>query len=72
MSAGEPAQTVYPTRSRQRPRGPYRLAVTLAVAGALVVALGLATPLGELGVVLGLFLIFLAGGVLNWDRRAGH
>ena len=49
-----------------------KLAIALALGGALIVALGLGTPLGELGVVSGLALLFLAGGVLNWDRRAGH
>jgi hypothetical protein len=53
-------------------RSAHRLAIGLAALGAFVIAVGLATRMGELGVVLGLFLIFLAGGVLNWDRRAGH
>ncbi len=26
----------------------------------------------EAGIVVGLFFVFLAGGVLNWDRRGGH
>ena len=59
-------------RPTQRQRGPQRLAVLLAVVGALVVVAALVTGVGELGVVPGLFLIFLAGGVLNWDRRSGH
>jgi hypothetical protein len=70
MSAGEPARSTY--HPRRRPRGPYRLAITLALVGVLVIVLGFATRLGELAVVSGLALIFLAGGVLNWDRRTGH
>jgi hypothetical protein len=33
---------------------------------------GVAAGYAEAGIVVGLFLGFLAGGVLNWDRRAGH
>ena len=29
-------------------------------------------PIREAGIVVGLFFVFLAGGVLNWDRRGGH
>lgn len=58
--------------SRDRRGGPHRLALMLAIAGAALIALGFAARLGEFAVVLGLFLLFLAGGVLNWDRRAGH
>ena len=57
---------------RGRRGGPHRLALLLAIAGAAIIALGFAARLGEFAVVLGLFLIFLAGGVLNWDRRSGH
>jgi hypothetical protein len=52
---------------------PGRLAIVfLAVAiGCFVVAF--AVPAGrELAIVVGLFFGFLAGGVLNWDRRGGH
>ena len=69
MSAGEP---ILPNPRRGRRQGPYRLAAALAVAGVVVAAIGVLTRLTEPGVVLGLFLIFLAGGVLNWDRRSGH
>jgi hypothetical protein len=69
MSAGEP--TISDPRDRRRP-GPYRLAAALAVVGVIVALLGVVTRLTELGIVLGLFLLFLAGGVLNWDRRSGH
>jgi hypothetical protein len=57
---------------RERRRAPHRLALTLALAGLVVIALGFYTRFGELAIVLGLFLLFLAGGVLNWDRRSGH
>ena len=56
----------------EQQRAARRLAITLAVAGLIVIVLGFMTRFGELAVVLGLFLIFLAGGVLNWDRRSGH
>ncbi|MBI3969663.1 MAG: hypothetical protein HY332_00120 [Chloroflexi bacterium] len=32
----------------------------------------LAPAMREAAVVVGLFFLFLAGGVLNWDRRGGH
>ena len=52
---------------------PARLASALAIFGALLVVAGLFTPaVRELAIVVGLFFVFLAGGVLNWDRRAGH
>ena len=52
---------------------PGRLAALLGLAGLLCVAAGVALPrVREAAVVLGLFLVFLAGGVLNWDRRSGH
>ena len=69
MSATGPSRTVRPA---PRSPGPQRLAIALALAGALVIGIGLASGLGEFGLVVGLFLIFLAGGVLNWDRRSGH
>ena len=69
MNAGEPT---LPKRSGRRREGPYRLAAALAVAGVIVAVFGAVTQLTELGIVLGLFLLFLAGGVLNWDRRTGH
>ena len=51
---------------------PTRLAVGLAVAGLLCAGAGVVARLGEFAVVFGVFLILLAGGVLNWDRRSGH
>ncbi|HET7771989.1 MAG TPA: hypothetical protein VFN74_24670 [Chloroflexota bacterium] len=69
MGASEP--TLPKHRGRRR-AGPYRLAAALAAAGVVVAALGVTTRLTEAGIVLGLFLVFLAGGVLNWDRRSGH
>ncbi|MGI8424034.1 MAG: hypothetical protein ACR2NO_08000 [Chloroflexota bacterium] len=51
---------------------PRQLAFGLALAGAACLVLGLAARLGEFAVVFGIFLLALAGGVLNWDRRAGH
>lgn len=44
----------------------------LAAAGICCVAAGFLAGGGEFAVVFGLFLVLLAGGVLNWDRRAGH
>ena len=52
--------------------GTHRLALTIAIAGLAIIALGVFTRFGEFAVVLGLALLFLAGGVLNWDRRSGH
>jgi hypothetical protein len=69
MGAGEPMLPKHRGRGRA---GPYRLAAALAAAGVVVAALGVTTRLTEAGIVLGLFLVFLAGGVLNWDRRSGH
>ena len=69
MSAGEP--TLPKNRARRR-AGPYRLAAVLVMAGVVIAAVGIFTRLTEPGIVLGLFLVFLAGGVLNWDRRSGH
>jgi hypothetical protein len=57
---------------RARSGGPARLATALAVAGIALAVAGTATAHTEAGVVVGLFFVFLAGGVLNWDRRAGH
>ncbi len=52
---------------------PHRLAILLAFVAALCVAFGLAQPgFREAAIVVGLALACLAGGVLNWDRRAGH
>ncbi len=52
---------------------PQRLATVLAAVGAVLILTGIAVAgIRELAVVLGLFFLFLAGGVLNWDRRAGH
>ena len=53
-------------------RGPHRVALTLALIGAVLILLAFVARLGEFALVLGLFLLLLAGGVLNWDRRAGH
>jgi hypothetical protein len=52
---------------------PARLAVVLASAGALLMLTGIfVAGIRELAIVAGLFFLFLAGGVLNWDRRSGH
>ncbi len=52
---------------------PGRLAILLVVVAALFVAMAVALPAWREGlIVLGLFFVFLAGGVLNWDRRGGH
>jgi hypothetical protein len=52
---------------------PGRLALLLLAVAVACVAAGIATPpLREAAVVVGLFFLFLAGGVLNWDRRGGH
>ena len=69
MSAREP--TLPKNRGRRR-AGPYRLAGALATAGVTIAVLGVFIRLTEPGIVLGLFFVFLAGGVLNWDRRSGH
>ena len=69
MNAGEPT---LPKNRGHRRAGPYRLAAALATAGVAIAALGVFVRLTEPGIVLGLFLVFLAGGVLNWDRRSGH
>jgi hypothetical protein len=51
----------------------HRLAAALAAVGVLCLVAGGALPrYRELGIVVGLFFVFLAGGVLNWDRRGGH
>lgn len=51
---------------------PKRLAVACAGLGVVLAVAGLFTGYVEAGLVVGLFFVFLAGGVLNWDRRAGH
>ena len=51
---------------------PKRLAIALAVLGLLVAGGGVVSGYVEAGIVIALFFVFLAGGVLNWDRRAGH
>jgi hypothetical protein len=52
---------------------PGRLASVLVAVAFLCIAAGLATPsIREAAIVIGLFFVFLAGGVLNWDRRGGH
>jgi hypothetical protein len=52
---------------------PQQLAGTLAIVAAVCVLIALLQPaLREAGIVIGLFFAFLAGGVLNWDRRSGH
>jgi hypothetical protein len=53
-------------------RGPQRLSLTLALIGVVLILLAFVARLGEFALVLGLFLLLLAGGVLNWDRRSGH
>lgn len=52
---------------------PRRLALLLVAVGVTCVGAGVAlAPWREALFVLGIFFIFLAGGVLNWDRRGGH
>ena len=52
---------------------PHRLAALLgAVAIGLLVVAAVTPPVREAAIVIGLFFGFLAGGVLNWDRRGGH
>jgi hypothetical protein len=52
---------------------PQRLAAALAAVGLVLIVAGVVTPeVRELSIVVGLFFAFLAGGVLNWDRRGGH
>jgi hypothetical protein len=52
---------------------PGRLALLLVVAAGVLAAVGLLAPrIREFALVAALFLVFLAGGVLNWDRRGGH
>jgi hypothetical protein len=53
---------------------PSRLALALAAVGFVLMVAGIFTPgYRELAIVVGLFFVFLAGGVLNWDRRSsGH
>jgi len=49
------------------------LALVLVLVAATCVAVGLVTPrIREVAIVAALFFVFLAGGVLNWDRRGGH
>jgi hypothetical protein len=52
---------------------PGRLALLLLGLAILCAAVAVAVPgIRELAFVVGLFFAFLAGGVLNWDRRGGH
>jgi hypothetical protein len=52
---------------------PGRLALLLTLVGIVCFGVGLATAaIREVALVVGLFFVFLAGGVLNWDRRGGH
>ncbi|MGH2371038.1 MAG: hypothetical protein ACRDI2_22915 [Chloroflexota bacterium] len=52
---------------------PGKLALLLLGIAVACAAVAIATPgLREAAVVVGLFFAFLAGGVLNWDRRGGH
>jgi hypothetical membrane protein len=45
----------------------------LAVIGVVLIVVGIANAgFRELAIVVGMFFLFLAGGVLNWDRRGGH
>jgi hypothetical protein len=47
--------------------------LSLIAVGLALVLIGLLTPaLRELAIVVGLFFVFLAGGVSVWDRRGGH
>ena len=49
-----------------------RFAAYIALFGIACIAAAWFARAGEFVFVLGLFLLFLAGGVLNWDRRSGH
>jgi hypothetical protein len=50
-----------------------RLAALLAAVGAALIVSGLFTAaVREALIVVGVFFVLLAGGVLNWDRRGGH
>lgn len=50
-----------------------RYALLLAGVAVLCWAGAVALPRWrEAALVTGLFFLFLAGGVLNWDRRGGH
>lgn len=52
---------------------PGRSAVLLVALAALCFTAGIVLPpWREALIVLGLFFAFLAGGVLNWDKRGGH
>jgi hypothetical protein len=52
---------------------PGRLALLLVAVAVVCIGFGvLSAAIREAAIVVGLFFIFLAGGVLNWDRRAGH
>jgi hypothetical protein len=52
---------------------PGRLSVLLVGVAVACAAIAIANPpVREAAVVIGLFFLFLAGGVLNWDRRGGH
>lgn len=52
---------------------PAKLALLLVgVAVVCAVVAAVAAPAREAAVVISLFFVFLAGGVLNWDRRGGH
>jgi hypothetical protein len=52
---------------------PGRLAALLAAMAVVLIVTGVANAgVRELAIVVGLFFVFLAGGVLNWDRRSGH
>jgi hypothetical protein len=50
-----------------------RLVLALVGVAAVCIVVALTVPVArEVAVVTGLFFAFLAGGVLNWDRRGGH
>jgi hypothetical protein len=52
---------------------PGRLALLFVAVAAVCLAFGvLNAAVREAAIVAGLFFVFLAGGVLNWDRRGGH
>lgn len=58
---------------RGRQLAPRHLAIALAVTGVVFWVYGLIVPTArEVSLVVGLFFVLLAGGVLNWDRRGGH
>jgi hypothetical protein len=52
---------------------PGRLALVLVGVGLACAGVGVAAPrIREAAIVVAVFFLLLAGGVLNWDKRSGH